>query len=190
MKTEEILKNAKSAKATSITVATKEQAWATAGEIFPTDYEKDEVASERAGYGIYRHPTLNYHNHICDLGNRLEVLIEKGIINIWIEPELAKGWGTNMNQADYEHLRGDSENWTMTEEAAIELVNDEFGFELDKVKIITEVETFYKDGIYVKPYKKYTRTPQYCATDYNYIRFNVKGQQYEMINGELRFYYN
>jgi hypothetical protein len=192
MTTTEILKSAKSAEAT-IKVATREQAWNIAGEIFPTDYEKDAECSARAGYDIYRHPTLNWFNRICDLGNRLEVLIEKGVINIWIEPEIIKDMGTGMSQADYERLCGKSNEWIMTEEEAIQLVSSEFGFEASKVHIIKEVETFYKDGRYAKLHKKYIRRPQYCATDYNYVRFNVKSViecQYEMINGELNFYRN
>lgn len=69
-------------------VDNKEQAWKEVNKIFPTDYEKDEAASNRAGYDIYRHPTLNYYNRICDLGCRLEVLTgEYGetVTNIWIE---------------------------------------------------------------------------------------------------------
>jgi len=73
----------------TITVATKEQAWAKVNEIFPTDYDKDWGSSERAGYDIYRHPTLNHYNRICDLGDRLEVLtgeFGEEVTNIWIVP--------------------------------------------------------------------------------------------------------
>ena len=69
-------------------VANKEQAWKEANKIFPTDYEKDYAASEKAGYNIYRNPTLNYYNRICDLGDRLEVLTGEygeSVTNIWIE---------------------------------------------------------------------------------------------------------
>jgi|GEM_PF-2221272 len=65
-----------------------QEAWNKVNEIFPTDYEKDYASSERAGYDIYRHPTLNYYSRICDLGNRLEVLTgEYGetVTNVWIE---------------------------------------------------------------------------------------------------------
>lgn len=71
-----------------ITVTNKTQAWEEVNKIFPTDYEKDYAASERAGYDIYRHPTLNYYSRICDLGDRLEVLTGEygeNVINIWIE---------------------------------------------------------------------------------------------------------
>jgi len=69
-------------------VSTREQAWQEVSKIFPTDYEKDEAESAKAGYDIYRHPTLNYYNRICDLGNRLEVLTGQygnTVTNIWIE---------------------------------------------------------------------------------------------------------
>ena len=74
-------------------VKTREQAFAEANKLFPTDYEKDLNASNRAGYDIYRHATLNYSNHICDLGNRLEVITgENGetVTNIWIDDEPEK----------------------------------------------------------------------------------------------------
>ncbi|MEA5041339.1 MAG: hypothetical protein VB053_02245 [Oscillibacter ruminantium] len=74
-------------------VATIQDAWKEVNKIFPTDYEKDEDSSRRAGYDIYRHPTLNYYNRICDLGCRLEVLTgEYGetVTNIWIEEEVAE----------------------------------------------------------------------------------------------------
>jgi len=64
---------------------TREQAWLEVNKIFPTDYEKDYMASERAGYDIYRHYSMNYYNYICDLGNRLEISIFKKVINIWIK---------------------------------------------------------------------------------------------------------
>lgn len=63
------------------------EAWKVADEIFPTDYNKDEQASERAGYSIYRSP-INYYDYICELGDRLEVNLANGkTINIWIEKD-------------------------------------------------------------------------------------------------------
>ena len=73
---------------TKIVVNSKKQAWEEVNKIFPTDYEKDYSASERAGYDIYRHRESNYYCRICDLGDRLEVLTgEHGenVTNIWIE---------------------------------------------------------------------------------------------------------
>lgn len=176
-----------------ITVTTKEQAWVEADKIFPTDYQKDEIASTNAGYAIYRHPTINHLSRICDLGNRLEVLTgEHGenVTNIWIQPEIIKNMGTNMSEDDYQRLSGDNKTWELTEQEAIIRINREFGFEASKIAIIREVKTYIAEGFCAKPYQTYDRVPQYCATDYNYIRFDVNGWQYEMVNGSLNFYYN
>lgn len=80
-------------------VTSRDAAWAEVNKIFPTDYEKDEASSARAGYDIYRHPTLNYYNRICDLGCRLEVLTgESGenVTNIWIEETDAQDYGEQL----------------------------------------------------------------------------------------------
>lgn len=66
------------------------EAWEIANSIFPTDYEKDEDSSQRAGYPTYRSTADGcYYDYICDLGDRLEVNLKDGnrTINIWIEQE-------------------------------------------------------------------------------------------------------
>jgi hypothetical protein len=93
-----------------IKVTSKEKAWEEVNKIFPTDYEKDYASSERAGYDIYRHATLNYYNRICDLGNRLEVLTGEwgeNVTNIWIEePKPRKKPLTFTAIVTYEILNG------------------------------------------------------------------------------------
>jgi len=67
-----------------------QEAWNMANEIFPTDYEKDEESSQRAGYPIYRSTAEGRHyDYICDLNDRLEVNLADGnrSINIWIESD-------------------------------------------------------------------------------------------------------
>ena len=176
-----------------ITVNTKAEAWEAVNRIFPTDYEKDEAASVNAGYDIYRHATLNHYSRICDLGNRLEVLTGENVTNIWIEPEIIKNMGTEMSQADYIRLCGEEDRhpttYELTDDAAKVLVNRFFGFEVSRIEIIHEVKTYYKDGHYAKKYQTFNRKPQYCATDYNYVRFNAANWYYEMINGQLYQYY-
>lgn len=71
-------------------VKTIEEAWNEANKIFPTDYEKDEFSSSRAGYPIYRSTAEGHENdYICDLNDRLEVNISKGnqTVNIWVVTE-------------------------------------------------------------------------------------------------------
>lgn len=105
------------------------------------------------------------------------------------EPEIIKDIGTNMSEADYQKLRGDG-RWGMGEAEAKILINKEFGFEVSRIKIIYEVETFIKDGYYAKKHQSFKRKPQNCSIDYNYVRFNVYSLQYEMVNGELIPYYD
>ena len=72
----------------AIITTTKEEAWELADLMFPTDYEKDERASQRAGYSIYKHRELNDFCRICDLGDRLEVMTGthgQHVRNIWIQ---------------------------------------------------------------------------------------------------------
>lgn len=74
-----------------ITVKTREQAWAEANRLFPTDYEQDEASTKRAGYPIYESTSSLNRSWISDLGNRLELNIwgDNGVetTNIWIEED-------------------------------------------------------------------------------------------------------
>lgn len=76
-----------------IKVKNHSEAWEIVNGIFPTDYEKDEEGSERAGYPIYRSTAEGrFYNYICDLNDRLEVNLEDGnkTINIWIKTDPAQ----------------------------------------------------------------------------------------------------
>lgn len=70
-------------------VHSRNMAWTEVGNLFPYDFEKDEQASQNAGYNIFR-STKEGHpdNWISDLGDRLEINLEDGkSINIWIMVE-------------------------------------------------------------------------------------------------------
>lgn len=68
------------------------EAWKLAGQIFPTDYEKDVERSKGAGYPIYSSTEVgrNY-DYICDLNDRLEINLSDGnrTVNIWIDQTVA-----------------------------------------------------------------------------------------------------
>ena len=130
-----------------------------------------------------------YEKRIADLQAQLDKELE------WKPSE---GTGTNMTQADYESLlaccTGDhGDPHVMSEGEARMLVAEEFGFNPERVEIITTVHT-YEVNKYRRLRKAgiYTRRPLYDATDWNYVRFNVRGAgctwMYEMINGELETY--
>ena len=67
-------------------VMNREAAWAEVNKIFPTDYEKNGEASNRAGYPVYRSTAGDINAWISDMGDRLEVNLPDGrSVNIWIE---------------------------------------------------------------------------------------------------------
>lgn len=69
-------------------VKTTAEAWEAANKMFPTDYQKDEESSQRAGYPIYRSTAAGHYSfYICDLSDRLEVNMNGESVNIWIREE-------------------------------------------------------------------------------------------------------
>lgn len=56
-------------------VKNREEAWREADRLFPTDYEKDEGASQRAGYPIYRSTAAGNDSWISDLNTSIELSI-------------------------------------------------------------------------------------------------------------------
>ena len=97
--------------------------------------------------------------------------------------------GTNMTQKDYEHLEQSAKK-LLNETEARALINKEFGFEFSQIDLVCEVDVWELDET-TKKYvhkAKHHRQPLFDAWDWNYIRFNVKGYQYEFINGDLHFY--
>lgn len=81
-----------------IKVRNREEAWQEANRRFPTDYEKDERASQNAGYPIYMSTAEGENSWISDLNVTLELNIynkkTKGVdtirINIEAEPEITE----------------------------------------------------------------------------------------------------
>ena len=106
--------------------------------------------------------------------------------------------GTNMSQERYEELLAsctghNGDPHIMSENEARQLVSEEFGFNPERVKIITTVHTYEVNKHHqLRKAATLTRQPLYDATDWNYVRFNVQGVSctwtYEMVNGELETY--
>lgn len=81
-----------------ITAKNSFEAWEMVDEIFPADYEKDEVSSNTAGYAVYR-SRLNHYDYICDLCDRLEVNLSNGkSVNIWIKADEAEPAADEMHE--------------------------------------------------------------------------------------------
>ena len=69
-------------------------------------------------------------------------------------------------------------------------INDEFGFEQDKLQIVDKIPRYEKsnDGRIRKTGEYEERKPAYYSTDWNYVRFDAGPYQYEIVNGELYMY--
>lgn len=98
----------------------------------------------------------------------------------------------NVRQADYEQLDADSTRRELTDDEAAEMIAEEFGFERSRITIIREVPKFeISRHRCLRRVGVYERKPLFDAWDWNYIRFNVRGNvtmSYEMHNGELQLF--
>lgn len=72
----------------NIKVSSVKEAWELASRLFPTDYEKDEERSSRAGYPIHHSTAKNVNAWISDLGNALELNYDGKSENILIEQNM------------------------------------------------------------------------------------------------------
>lgn len=73
----------------------------------------------------------------------------------------------------------------------VEIVVRVCGFQKEFVHLIDTVSTYEKNKYgQVRVKKTYTRKPYYVSSDWNYVSFAVKGMKYELIDGELHFYYD
>lgn len=107
-----------------------------------------------------------------------------------LEWKLAENTGTNLPQEEYEKVE-----MIIAETApkfdAVKFVADEWRFQEEYIRIIKTVHTYEKNrhGI-LRVKDTYEREPFYVSTDWNYVRFDVNDMQYEVVNGELYFYYD
>lgn len=97
-----------------------------------------------------------------------------------------KPYGHNSSMKDDDYAKLCQSGRTMTDDEAVELIASEFGFAPEKITILRKLPT-YEVSRHRQLRQKGTidRLPVYDATDWNYVRFNCAGWQYEMINGQL-----
>jgi len=96
--------------------------------------------------------------------------------------------GTNMKQSDYEKL-ADCADSEISEEKAVRLISEWFGFMPDRIRILNYTQTFEVNKYCkIRPKETFFREPRCYSTDWNYIRFDCAGVQWELVNGELMQY--
>lgn len=99
----------------------------------------------------------------------------------------------NVKQADYSDLLSSCGTKKLTDDEAADMIAEEFGFDRSKITI---VHTVAKEEInrhnQCRRVGEYERDPLFNAWDWNYIRFNIRGNvtmSYEMHNGELQMFW-
>lgn len=98
--------------------------------------------------------------------------------------QLTNSAGTKMDQEEYDDLLRHGEVLNCAQ--AVNIVCKEYGFAWGRVEIKKEVSTYQKNKRgELREKERMERDPVYSSTDWNYIRFDCAGLQYEMINGEL-----
>mgnify|MGYP000329710941 CR=1 FL=1 len=105
-----------------------------------------------------------------------------------LEWKPAENAGTGMSQEDYEELA--KIGTCLTVQEAEKFLYTECGFAPENILILDKASSYE-----VNKYRRlresgtWERKPVYCSSDYNYIRFDCMGWQWELINGELQRYY-
>ena len=171
-------------------------------EYYEFDGDKDVFCQRWKKDGGARRLTRERAARIADLEDRLmkaieQIKRERETHNIEIKAlteQLDKEleWkpcdgGTKMAQQGYEQLVNNGK--TLTDDEAKTLIYKVFGFAREKVEIIVDASTYEKNKYHhMRKAKTYERKPVYYASDWNYVRFDCVGWQYEMVNGRLRTY--
>lgn len=97
---------------------------------------------------------------------------------------LTNSAGTKMYQEEYDDLLRHGEVLNCVQ--AVNIVCKEYGFAWNRVEIKKEVSVYQENKRgELREKERMERDPVYSSTDWNYIRFDCAGLQYEMINGEL-----
>lgn len=120
---------------------------------------------------------------------RLKKELERAQQKIDREQEWQPHECSNMSQDRYEKLAKTGKR--MTETAAANYIEEEFGFRADRVKVFEEIPAYQINRHrQIRRNGTVKRSPVYDATDWNYIRFNCGAWQYEVVNGQLYQYYD
>lgn len=147
--------------------------------------EVERFVEEQTELGMHEHDAMEERLN----AQQKEIEKLKAQLDAELEWTPCKDAGTRMTQRDYVKLKEDVFTKTMTDEEAANFIAEELGFNAERVKIIHTVETFeVNKHRRMRVAESYDREPYYASTDWNYVRFDVNGIEYEYINGQLELY--
>lgn len=143
---------------------------------------------------VLRTIATNLEAEKCEALSELKIAKEKAA-KLETQLEREQEWEPyeyreNVKQADYERLADPKAgSRELSDEEAIKLLADWWGFQPGRITIYHEVNRLEKNRHnFVRTAGTYDRKPLYNATDWNYIRFDCGMMTYEMHNGELQFF--
>lgn len=136
-----------------------------------------------------------HRSAMAESSRRVEDLYRKCIeLQEQLDKELewkpSENAGTNLSEEKYLNLSNSAATDVMSEDLAKEYLYRNFGFAREMIMLVSEVCTFEVNRHKrLRVGARYKRKPLYCSSDYNYIRFDCAGNQWEIIDGELVPYY-
>lgn len=96
---------------------------------------------------------------------------------------------SHMSQDRYADLRKSCGTEVFSQSRAAVWIEHEFGFSYSKIRVFVSIPEYeINRHRQIRKIGLVSREPAYNATDWNYVRFDVCGLQYEVVNGELYQY--
>lgn len=93
---------------------------------------------------------------------------------------------SRMNQLQYESLRKSGSTKVLGISDAATWIAEEFGFSYPDIKVLNSIPLYeINRHRQIRKSGEVKRDPAYNAADWNYVRFDIKGWQYEVVNGTL-----
>lgn len=147
--------------------------------------EVERFVEEQTELGMHEHDAMEERLN----AQQEEIEKLKAQLDAELEWTPCKDAGTRMTQRDYVKLKEDRFTKTMTDEEAANFIAEELGFNAERVRIIRKAETYeVNKHRRMRIAETYDREPLYESTDWNYVRFDVNGIEYEYVNGQLEMY--
>jgi len=100
------------------------------------------------------------------------------------------GAGTQLTQEKYEEMAANATDSDRLDDAlAAQLLSEMFGFMPERIAILHVASAFERDRHgRLRIAQSFSRDPLYISSDWNYIRFDCAGCQWELIDGGLVAY--
>ena len=147
--------------------------------------EVERYIEDQTELGMHEHDAMEERLN----AQQKEIEKLKAQLDAELEWTPCKNAGTQMTQRDYVKLKEDKFTKTMTDEEAANFIAEELGFNAERVRIIRKAETYeVNKHRQTRAAETYEREPLYESTDWNYVRFDVNGIEYEYIDGQLEMY--